>query len=101
MPCRGVRGATTAEDNTSEEILKATRQLLALMIRQNGIRAEDIPQRLLFDDHGPRRRVSRPGRAAVGLARRGLDVRSRAGRTRLVAPLHPHHAALEHREAPR
>ena len=42
MPCRGVRGATTAEDNTSEEILKATRQLLALMIRQNGIQAEDI-----------------------------------------------------------
>ncbi len=42
MPCRGVRGATTAEDNTSAEILKATRQLLALMIRQNGIRAEDV-----------------------------------------------------------
>jgi chorismate mutase len=42
MPCRGVRGATTAEDNTSQEILKATRQLLALMIRQNGIQAEDV-----------------------------------------------------------
>ena len=42
MPCRGVRGATTAEANTSEEILKATRQLLALMIRQNGIQEEDI-----------------------------------------------------------
>jgi len=42
MPCRGVRGATTAEANTGEEILKATRQLLALMIRQNGIREEDF-----------------------------------------------------------
>jgi len=42
MPCRGVRGATTAENNTPEEILKATRQLLALMIRQNDIQAEDI-----------------------------------------------------------
>ncbi len=42
MACRGVRGATTAESNTSEEILKATRQLLALMIRQNGIREEDV-----------------------------------------------------------
>jgi chorismate mutase len=42
MACRGVRGATTAEDNSGEEILKATRQLLALMIRQNGIREEDI-----------------------------------------------------------
>lgn len=42
MPCRGVRGATTAEANTSEEILKATRQLLALMIRQNGIDEDDV-----------------------------------------------------------
>ena len=42
MPCRGIRGATTAEDNTPEEILKATRQLLALMIRQNGIEPEDV-----------------------------------------------------------
>lgn len=42
MPCRGVRGATTAENNSSEEILKTTRQLLALMIRQNGIEAKDV-----------------------------------------------------------
>jgi chorismate mutase len=42
MPCRGVRGATTCESNTSESILKATRELLALMIRQNGIQAEDV-----------------------------------------------------------
>ena len=42
MPCRGVRGATTAEDNSPEEILKATRQLLALMIRQNGIEPDDV-----------------------------------------------------------
>ena len=42
MPCRGVRGATTAEANTSEEILKATRQLLALMIRQNGVDEDDV-----------------------------------------------------------
>ena len=31
MTCRGVRGATTVESNTRDEILKATRQLLALM----------------------------------------------------------------------
>ena len=42
MPCRGVRGATTVEANTSEAILAATRQLLALMIRQNGIEKEDV-----------------------------------------------------------
>ena len=42
MPCRGVRGATTAEDNSAEEILRATRQLLAVMIRQNGIVETDV-----------------------------------------------------------
>ena len=42
MPCRGVRGATTADDNSREEILRATRQLLALMIRQNGIEPDDV-----------------------------------------------------------
>ncbi len=42
MPCRGVRGATTADANTSHDILKATRELLALLIRRNGIEAEDV-----------------------------------------------------------
>jgi len=42
MPCRGVRGATTVEKNDREEILSATRQLLALLIRRNGIEAIDI-----------------------------------------------------------
>lgn len=42
MVCRGVRGATTVERNDREEILAATRQLLALMIRRNGIDAKDV-----------------------------------------------------------
>jgi chorismate mutase len=42
MMCRGVRGATTADANTREDILRATRELLALMIRRNGIRTEDV-----------------------------------------------------------
>jgi chorismate mutase len=42
MRCRGVRGATTVESNSREEILKATRQLLALMVRQNGIDHGDV-----------------------------------------------------------
>ena len=37
MLCRGVRGATTVVENTREEILTATRQLLALMVRRNDI----------------------------------------------------------------
>ncbi len=40
--CRGVRGATTTEDNTSASILRATRELLALLIRVNGIEPDDV-----------------------------------------------------------
>jgi chorismate mutase len=42
MPCRGVRGATTVEGNTSPQILRGTLELLALMIRRNGIKPEDV-----------------------------------------------------------
>ncbi|GAB6164631.1 chorismate mutase [Thermostilla marina] len=42
LMCRGVRGATTADDNTSAAILQATRELLALMIRENDIRPEEV-----------------------------------------------------------
>jgi len=42
MLCRGVRGATTANANSREAILTATRELLALMIRVNGIEPEDV-----------------------------------------------------------
>lgn len=42
MRCRGVRGATTVEANTRDEILTNTRQLLALMIRANAIEPTDV-----------------------------------------------------------
>ncbi|MGV3483088.1 MAG: chorismate mutase [Planctomycetaceae bacterium] len=40
--CRGVRGAITVDADTRDEILKATRQLLALMIRRNEIESTDV-----------------------------------------------------------
>lgn len=40
--CRGVRGATTIEHDTRDEILAATRELLAIMIRRNDIEAADV-----------------------------------------------------------
>ncbi len=42
MYCRGVRGATTVEENTSDAILRGTLELLALLIRRNGIQPEDV-----------------------------------------------------------
>lgn len=42
MLCRGVRGATTVQENSRDAILLATRQMLALMIRRNEMEASDI-----------------------------------------------------------
>ena len=42
MVCRGVRGATTVASDERELILQATRELLALMIRINDIRPDDV-----------------------------------------------------------
>lgn len=42
MYCRGVRGATTVDSNSRDAILEATRKLLALVIRLNGIQPEDV-----------------------------------------------------------
>ncbi len=40
--CRGIRGATTIESNTAEDIREATTELLDAMIRLNAIAAEDV-----------------------------------------------------------
>ena len=42
MWCRGIRGATTVENNTKEDILAATRELLQMMIEGNDLKAEAI-----------------------------------------------------------
>ncbi|MDQ2654600.1 MAG: tryptophan synthase subunit alpha [Chloroflexota bacterium] len=42
IACRGVRGATTIEANTAEEILEATTDLLEALIRLNDIQPEDV-----------------------------------------------------------
>lgn len=40
--CRGIRGATTVEENSREEILAATKELLILLIEKNELNAGDI-----------------------------------------------------------
>lgn len=42
LVCRGVRGATTASANDREAILAATRELLYVMMRANGIHPDDV-----------------------------------------------------------
>jgi prephenate dehydratase len=42
MVCRGLRGATTTENNKSEEILSRTRELLEELQKQNGFQPDDL-----------------------------------------------------------
>ena len=42
MYCRGIRGATTADANTPDAILAATRELLLLIIEENDLHSADI-----------------------------------------------------------
>jgi chorismate mutase len=42
MTTRGIRGATTVERNDREQILAATRELLEVLVRLNGLRADDV-----------------------------------------------------------
>ncbi|HDP79712.1 MAG TPA: chorismate mutase [Spirochaetes bacterium] len=42
MPVRGIRGATTVDENTGEEIVAKTRELLEAMVVRNGFSPEDI-----------------------------------------------------------
>jgi len=42
LACRGVRGATTIETNTAEDILEATTDMLEALIKLNDIQPEDV-----------------------------------------------------------
>ena len=42
MPCRGVRGATTADENSEAAILEATRQMIEAIVAANGVAVADV-----------------------------------------------------------
>lgn len=42
MMCRGIRGATTVEENSKQAIIGATKELLQKMIEANDVKAEDV-----------------------------------------------------------
>jgi len=44
--CRGIKGATTVERNTREDILAATTELLQLMVEHNDIDPDDVASAL-------------------------------------------------------
>ena len=42
MRCRGIRGATTVDDNTREDTLAAAKELLQEMVQTNGVQEEEV-----------------------------------------------------------
>ena len=42
MRCRGIRGATTVDDNTREDTLAAAKELLQEMVQANGVQEEEV-----------------------------------------------------------
>jgi chorismate mutase len=42
MWCRGIRGATTVDSDTVDDILRASKELLQVMIDANGVKPEDV-----------------------------------------------------------
>lgn len=42
MAIRALRGATTVENDTVDEVFKFTKELLSLMLERNGVRKDDI-----------------------------------------------------------
>ncbi len=51
MWCRGIRGATTADANTKEGIVAATKELLREMISSNEVQEEDLACILFTTTH--------------------------------------------------
>ncbi|HEY0602001.1 MAG TPA: chorismate mutase [Herpetosiphonaceae bacterium] len=51
MFCRGIRGATTSEANTPDAILRATRELLLLLIEANDLDSADIGSVIFSTTH--------------------------------------------------
>ncbi|QQE72752.1 chorismate mutase [Brevibacillus composti] len=47
MGVRGIRGAITVEQDTREEVVSATKQLLEEMVQRNGVEPDDIASILI------------------------------------------------------
>ncbi|HTY07081.1 MAG TPA: chorismate mutase [Gemmatimonadales bacterium] len=69
---RGLRGATTAAENTSAAILEATAELLAALQRANQFAPEDIESAIFTST--PDLTADYPARAARGLGWTGVPL---------------------------
>jgi hypothetical protein len=96
LMCRGVRGATTVERNTTEEILDATRELLLAVIHANGMEQDDVAS--VYLTLSPDLDATFPAIAArqLGLDRRRAALRTGNRRPRCAGEMRPRDDSLEH-----
>ena len=93
---RGVKGATTTEGTSVEDVLTATAELLQVLVDENGIEQDDIAS-VQFTT-SPDLVAEFPAVAA----RERFDwndvplMRSRNGQTRRAYPVHPYTDFVEH-----
>ena len=67
MVCRGIRGATTADENSKEAIIEATKELLAGIVEANSFNTEDVAATFFTTTQGPECRVPGGGRSSDGM----------------------------------
>jgi chorismate mutase len=51
MWCRGIRGATTVDNNTKEDILNSAKELLQKMIDANGLQPDNVACAIFTTTH--------------------------------------------------
>jgi chorismate mutase len=52
MAIRGIRGATVATANTKEAVIEATKELLGELVKENGIKIEEVASALFSSTDG-------------------------------------------------
>jgi hypothetical protein len=88
--CRGIRGATTVEENSVEAILSATRELLYIIIRANEIDPDDVASAIFTT-------TADLNATYPALAARQLGWYD----TRRLTTLYPHPRSLEYQPPPK
>jgi chorismate mutase len=51
MPCRGIRGAITVQEDSAAAILEATRELLTRIVEVNGVAVDEVASALFTVSH--------------------------------------------------
>ena len=86
--CRGIRGATVADDNTGEAIHGATTELLEALIERNGIEEMDVASVIFTMTPDLNAVFPARGRPPSGLEQHGAAGSRRNGCARQLEPLH-------------